>query len=191
MIARDLAEPYPHVMTNDAAVDAVRLVAEQNLPALLVLDADGTPYAVVPGSQLVRQLVPEYVMEDPLLAAVIDDRHADALADELVGKTVAQWIPGRSFKPAVRRPRGRNPADRGAHGPYPRTAGGRHRPRQRRTPTSRGGLGRFFDAPSPRCGRAGVSGWQSWAAVAVFAGVYLLIITEWVHRVAAALGARR
>ncbi|WP_329201804.1 MULTISPECIES: CBS domain-containing protein [unclassified Streptomyces] len=100
MIARDLAEPYPHVMTNDAAVDAVRLVAEQNLPALLVLDADGTPYAVVPGSQLVRQLVPEYVMEDPLLAAVIDDRHADALADELVGKTVAQWIPGRSFKPA-------------------------------------------------------------------------------------------
>ncbi|KOY54023.1 ArsB/NhaD family transporter [Streptomyces sp. XY332] len=33
-----------------------------------------------------------------------------------------------------------------------------------------------------------MSGWQSWAAVAVFAGVYLLIITEWVHRVAAALG---
>ncbi|WP_331739940.1 ArsB/NhaD family transporter (plasmid) [Streptomyces goshikiensis] len=33
-----------------------------------------------------------------------------------------------------------------------------------------------------------MSGWQSWAAVAVFTGVYLLIITEWVHRVAAALG---
>ncbi|MCX4633056.1 ArsB/NhaD family transporter [Streptomyces sp. NBC_01443] len=32
-----------------------------------------------------------------------------------------------------------------------------------------------------------MSGWQSWAAVAVFTGVYLLIITEWVHRVAAAL----
>lgn len=100
MIARDLAEPYPHVRTDDQAVDAVRLLAEHDLAALLVLDADGTPYAVVPGSQLVRQLVPAYVMEDPLLAAVIDDRHADALADELVGKTVAQWIPGRSFKPA-------------------------------------------------------------------------------------------
>ncbi|MFG2868547.1 SLC13 family permease [Streptomyces sp. NPDC048338] len=33
-----------------------------------------------------------------------------------------------------------------------------------------------------------MSGWQSWAAVAVFAGVYILIIAEWIHRVAAALG---
>ncbi|WP_329383262.1 hypothetical protein OG625_21070 [Streptomyces sp. NBC_01351] len=38
-------------------------------------------------------------MEDPLLAAVIDERHADALAEELVGKTVAEWLPRRSFKP--------------------------------------------------------------------------------------------
>ncbi|MCX5274888.1 MULTISPECIES: CBS domain-containing protein [Streptomyces] len=100
MIARDLAEPYPHVTTDDRAVDAVRLVAEHNLAALLVLESDGAPYAVVPGSQLVRQLLPEYVMEDPLLAAVIDDRHADSLTEDLAGKTVAQWIPGRSFKPA-------------------------------------------------------------------------------------------
>ncbi|WP_371640262.1 CBS domain-containing protein [Streptomyces virginiae] len=100
MIARDLAEPYPHVTTDHQAVNAVRLLAEHDLAALLVLDRDGTPYAVVPGSQLVRQLVPEYVMEDPLLAAVIDDRHADALTEGLAGKTVDQWIPERSFKPA-------------------------------------------------------------------------------------------
>ncbi|TDU69006.1 hypothetical protein [Streptomyces sp. KS 21] len=86
MIARDLAEPYPHVRTDDQAVDAVRLLAEHDLAALLVLESDGTPYAVVPGSQLVRQLVPEYVMEDPLLAAVIDDRHADSLTEDLAGK---------------------------------------------------------------------------------------------------------
>ncbi|MFI5867960.1 CBS domain-containing protein [Streptomyces sp. NPDC051546] len=99
MPARDLAEPYPHVTTDDPAIDAVRLLAERDLPALLVLDADGVPYAVVPGSQLVRQLVPEYVMEDPLLAAVIDDRHADALAVELDGLTVSEWLPRRTFKP--------------------------------------------------------------------------------------------
>ncbi|MFI5980562.1 CBS domain-containing protein [Streptomyces sp. NPDC051555] len=99
MPARDLAEPYPHVTTDDPAVDAVRLLAEQNLPALLVLDTDGVPYAVVPGSQLVRQLVPEYVMEDPLLAAVIDERHADTVAEELEGRTVAEWLPRRTFKP--------------------------------------------------------------------------------------------
>lgn len=100
MIARDLAEPYPHVTTDDPAVDAVRLLAEHDLAALLVLDSDGTPYAVVPGSQLVRQLVPEYVMEDLLLAAVIDDRYADGLTEDLAGKSVAEWIPRRTFKPA-------------------------------------------------------------------------------------------
>ncbi|MCX5193108.1 CBS domain-containing protein [Streptomyces sp. NBC_00249] len=98
MPARDLAEPYPHVTTDDPAVDAVRLLAEQNLPALLVLDSGGTPYAIVPGSQLVRQLVPEYVMEDPLLAPVIDERHAEAMAEGLAGKTVAEWLPRRKFK---------------------------------------------------------------------------------------------
>ncbi|WP_433892646.1 hypothetical protein [Streptomyces sp. CA-111067] len=33
-----------------------------------------------------------------------------------------------------------------------------------------------------------MSGWQAWVALAVFAGAYVLIITEWVHRVTAALG---
>ncbi|BFV60773.1 ArsB/NhaD family transporter [Kitasatospora sp. CMC57] len=33
-----------------------------------------------------------------------------------------------------------------------------------------------------------MNNWQAWAALAVFAGAYVLIITEWVHRVAAALG---
>ncbi|MFF8601096.1 CBS domain-containing protein [Streptomyces sp. NPDC015232] len=99
MPARDLAVPYPHVTTDDRAVDAVRLLAEHDLPALLVLDADGIPHAVVPGSQVVRQLVPEYVMEDPLLAPVVDERHAEALVQDLAGTTVSQWLPPRSFKP--------------------------------------------------------------------------------------------
>lgn len=99
MPARELAEPYPHVTTDDDAVDAVRLLAERNLPALLVLDTDGTPYAAVPGSQLVRQLLPQYVMEDPLLARVIDERHAEAMAADITGRTVAEWLPTRAFKP--------------------------------------------------------------------------------------------
>ncbi|MGW7451102.1 CBS domain-containing protein [Streptomyces sp. NPDC054787] len=99
MPARDLAEPYPYITTEDDAIDAVRLLAERNLPALLVLDTDGHPYAAVPGSQLVRQLVPEYVREDPLLAPVIDERHAEAMAEQLAGRTVAEWLPARTFKP--------------------------------------------------------------------------------------------
>ncbi|GJF30410.1 membrane protein [Kitasatospora sp. NE20-6] len=33
-----------------------------------------------------------------------------------------------------------------------------------------------------------MNNWHAWAALAVFAAVYVLIVTEWVHRVAAALG---
>ncbi|WP_240134503.1 CBS domain-containing protein [Streptomyces sp. MUM 178J] len=99
MLAHDLAEPYPSVTTDDPASDAARLLAEKQLPALLVLDADGQPYAIVPGSQLVRQLVPEYVMEDPLLASVIGDRHEEGLIDAIADLTVAEWLPRRAYSP--------------------------------------------------------------------------------------------
>ncbi|MFE7763083.1 hypothetical protein [Streptomyces sp. NPDC057438] len=36
-----------------------RLFVERRLPALLVLDADQRPYAIVPGSQLLRVVVPD------------------------------------------------------------------------------------------------------------------------------------
>ncbi|MFI1733812.1 hypothetical protein ACH40E_32285 [Streptomyces acidicola] len=42
MGAQDLAERHPFVTTDDDATDAARL------PALLVLDADNQPYAIVP-----------------------------------------------------------------------------------------------------------------------------------------------
>jgi signal-transduction protein with cAMP-binding, CBS, and nucleotidyltransferase domain len=46
------------VTTDDEVMDAARMLAEQSLPALLVLDTDNQPYAIVPGSQLIRQLIP-------------------------------------------------------------------------------------------------------------------------------------
>lgn len=99
MHARNLAEPYPSVSTDDDAVEAARMLFEQRLPALLVLDPDGRPYAIVPGSQLVRQLVPEYILEDPLLAAVADDRHDADIKEGLAGLTVAEWLPRRLYSP--------------------------------------------------------------------------------------------
>ncbi|WP_405592399.1 CBS domain-containing protein [Streptomyces sp. NBC_01092] len=99
MSARDLAEPYPSVSTDDDATEAARLLAEYKLPALLVVDPDGQPYAIVPGSQLIGQLVPEYALEDPLLGAVIDDRDLDDVREKLTGLTVAEWLPRRRFLP--------------------------------------------------------------------------------------------
>lgn len=56
--AQNLAGPCPLVTTDDEAPTAARMPAEQRLPALLVLDTDGLPHAVIPGSQLIRELVP-------------------------------------------------------------------------------------------------------------------------------------
>lgn len=101
MLARDLAEPYPHVSTDDSAVDAARLLAAQQLPALLVLDTDQQPYAIVPGSQLIKQLVPDYVLEAPHIAAVIDDRHLAEVTEKIAGLTVTEWLPPRTYTPPV------------------------------------------------------------------------------------------
>ncbi|MBT2396703.1 CBS domain-containing protein [Streptomyces sp. ISL-100] len=101
MLARDLAETYPYVSVDADAVDAARLLARHKLPALLVVDADHRPYAIVPGSQLIKQLVPDYLIEEPLLAAVIDDRHLGEVAEKIAGLTVAEWLPKRTYTPPV------------------------------------------------------------------------------------------
>ncbi|MFG3064220.1 hypothetical protein ACGFYM_37505 [Streptomyces sp. NPDC048231] len=99
MRARDLAEPFPFVTTDD---DAARMLAERSL---LVLDSDGQPHAIVPGSQLLRQLLPAYIAEDPALAGVVGDQHDG----ELAGFTVAEWAPRRLYPspttPAPSKPR--------------------------------------------------------------------------------------
>lgn len=101
MLAHELAEPYPYVSTDGDATDAARLVAEHKLPALLVVDRDDKPYAVVPGSQLVGRLVPEHVLQDPPPAAGFDDRDLDEVSDRLVGLTVAEWLPPHRFRPPM------------------------------------------------------------------------------------------
>ncbi|MEW2438925.1 CBS domain-containing protein [Streptomyces caniferus] len=101
MRARDLAEPYPAVSAEDDAVEAARLLAQHKLPALLVVDSDQRPYAIVPGSQLIKQLVPEYVREDPRLGAGIDDRHLDEVTESMAGLTVAEWLPPRTYLPST------------------------------------------------------------------------------------------
>jgi CBS domain-containing protein len=103
MRARDLAQPYVSVSTDTDAVDAVRLFVEHRLPGLLVVGRAGQPVAMLPASEVVRTLVPGYVREDPLLAAVIDEPHADRLRRALEGRTLAERLPTtrRPFLPVA------------------------------------------------------------------------------------------
>ena len=92
MRARDLAVEYETVGVDTDALAAARLMAEHKLPALLVVDEQGVPKAILPASQMIKILVPAYVVEDPTLAAVVDERHADRLCQALVGRTVRDCL---------------------------------------------------------------------------------------------------
>ncbi|GBE64601.1 hypothetical protein MFM001_10630 [Mycobacterium sp. MFM001] len=93
MRAQDMAEDFPVLTTDSAALEAVRMLAERRLPGVLVVDASGSPYAVLPASQVVRFIVPGYVQDDPLLSGVLEESMADHIAERLEGKTVGDMLP--------------------------------------------------------------------------------------------------
>jgi CBS domain-containing protein len=91
--AGDIAEDFPVVTEDSAALDAARLLAEHRLPGIVVTDASGRPSAVLPASQVVRFLVPRYVQDDPSLAGVLNESMADRCAEKLGGKKVRDVLP--------------------------------------------------------------------------------------------------
>jgi len=95
MRARDLAQHYPTVSLDTDAMEAARLMAREQLPGLIVCKVDGQPYTVLPGSQILRFLVPRYVQDDPRLARVYDEKASDQLCAELRHSTVRDLLPDR------------------------------------------------------------------------------------------------
>ncbi|MEU5880037.1 CBS domain-containing protein [Spirillospora sp. NPDC047279] len=93
MRARQLAGEFPTVTPDSSALEAARLLAEHRLPGLIVVDETGRPLAVLPSSQLIRSIIPGYVQDDPALARVFDEEHADRLCASLAGKRVADLLP--------------------------------------------------------------------------------------------------
>lgn len=93
MRAAEIAREFPVITIDSDALDAVRMIADQRLPGVLVVDATGGPFAVLPASQVVRFIVPAFVQDDPLLAGVLSESVADHIAERLAGKTVADMLP--------------------------------------------------------------------------------------------------
>jgi CBS domain-containing protein len=93
MRAEDMAEEFPVVTVDTEALEAARILAEGRLPGIVVTDAKGRPYAVLPAYQVVRFIVPHYVQDDPSLAGVLGEPDADRVADKLRGKKVRDVLP--------------------------------------------------------------------------------------------------
>ncbi len=105
MRARDLAEPFPVVPLDGDALEATRVMAARRLPGLVVVDEHGVPIVILPGSQVLRFALPEYVEEDPNLAGVYGEKEADTFCKPLRGKTVAELMPSKEFLPRRERDR--------------------------------------------------------------------------------------
>ncbi|GAA0425677.1 hypothetical protein Acor_54230 [Acrocarpospora corrugata] len=93
MRARDLLTDFPTVTLDTPVREAARLMAEQDLAGLIVLDADGRPSSILPGTQVLRLAVPGYCQDDPALARVVDEAHADRFLEEVGDRTVREALP--------------------------------------------------------------------------------------------------
>ncbi|WP_329084048.1 CBS domain-containing protein [Streptosporangium sp. NBC_01469] len=92
MRARDLLTAFPTVTLDTAVIEAARLLADQDLPGLIVVDERGLPSSILPGTQVLRLAVPGYCQDDPALARVADEAHADALLTSVTGRTVREAL---------------------------------------------------------------------------------------------------
>ena len=101
MRAGDIAEPYPVVGPDTPALVAARLIARDRLPGLVVTDRDGAPKAVLPASEVVRFMVPDYVQDDPALAGVLGEIPIDKVSARLQRATVADLLSARPVELAV------------------------------------------------------------------------------------------
>ena len=95
MRARELAVDFPSVRSDTAALEAARLLAQQDLPGLIVVDGRGRPTTILPGTDVLKMAVPQYCQADPALARVIDEAAADIFIHQLGSRTVAEVLPER------------------------------------------------------------------------------------------------
>lgn len=88
MQAGDVVETLPTALPDDDVLTAVQMVVRQGLPGLAVADEQGRVVGGISSINLLRVVLPHYFFDDPSLAQVIDESHADRIAAELVGKRV-------------------------------------------------------------------------------------------------------
>jgi CBS domain-containing protein len=95
--AEQLAEQVPTVRRETTGAEAARVVAEYRLSGLVVAGDDGVPIAVIPGSQLLGLVLPQYVREDPRLAHAYDEAGADELCRLLERSTIGELLAAKKL----------------------------------------------------------------------------------------------
>jgi len=90
--ASDIATTLVVVDRSTPALDAVRLIAEQDLVGLVIAEADGHPSAVVSSVDVVRYMLPGYLLDDLSLTNTVGDVGLEDLRQGLEGRTIGDLI---------------------------------------------------------------------------------------------------
>lgn len=90
MRARDLAQSIQPVQPDEPLATALLHMVDSRLPGIVV-DSPGS-LMVIPASQLLRAVLPQYVQDDPSLARVWDEQSADRVAAALADRHVADLV---------------------------------------------------------------------------------------------------
>lgn len=92
-------EPLPLVTRDTDGVAAMEILAGHPASGVVVQNAQGVVEAVVPGVDLLRLVVPRYVLDDPRLAHVYDEAGAEELVTRLRGRTIGDLLDDGRVRP--------------------------------------------------------------------------------------------
>lgn len=101
MQAGDIAAHVPTVTVADQVLRAVRLMAVSRIPGLIVVDDESRPVTVLPGSQVLRLMVPDSYQDDPALVRTVDESHADRFWFSEGNRAIADCLPGPLRPPVM------------------------------------------------------------------------------------------
>lgn len=92
MQADDLVERVPVVHRGTNALEAARIIATLRVSGVVVADDHDEPVAVIPGTQVLRLVVPRYVLDNAALAHVYDEAGADEICARLREHSVGELL---------------------------------------------------------------------------------------------------
>lgn len=90
-------ESVPTVTRETTGAECARVIAEYRLGGLVVVDGAGAPVAIVPGSQLLSIVLPQYVRDDRRLAHSFDESAADEMCEVLREESIGALIDAKGL----------------------------------------------------------------------------------------------
>lgn len=92
MRAGDLYQELPTVDRATTVAQAARFTADTGVVGVLIVDRSGDPQSVLSALDVLRLGLPDYVIEDPSLARVLDAEDAADVVDRLAERTIGELI---------------------------------------------------------------------------------------------------